>query len=76
MKPDKFVFQVGKPVEDFMQNLDKPMQLNEMRVMREPNYVKSQFNCLDQIQINTFGYQPLGKPDFKRNERKSPRARN
>ena len=29
---------VGHEVEDFLMNLEKPLALNEMRVMREPNY--------------------------------------
>lgn len=31
---------VGKAVEDFLLNLEKPLVLNEMRVMKESNYVK------------------------------------
>lgn len=31
---------VGKAVEDFLANLDKPLALNEMRIMKESNYVK------------------------------------
>ena len=38
MKPEKMILQVGKSVEDFLNNLGKPLQLNEMRVMKESNY--------------------------------------
>lgn len=38
MKCEKFVHTVGHEVEDFLTSLEKPLQLNEMRVMREPNY--------------------------------------
>jgi len=38
MKCEKFVMTVGLAVEDFLANLEKPLILNEMRVMREPNY--------------------------------------
>ena len=39
MRTDKLILQVGKPVEDFLNGLEKPLQLNEMRVMKEANYV-------------------------------------
>lgn len=38
MRTEKFTLQVGKAVEQFLNNLDKPLQLNEMRVMKESNY--------------------------------------
>lgn len=31
---------VDQSVEKFLNGLEKPMQLNEMRVMKEPNYGK------------------------------------
>ena len=40
MKTEKFVLQVGKGVEDFLVNLPQPLQLNEMRVMKEANAAK------------------------------------
>lgn len=40
MKTDRFVMMVGKPVELFLLGLDKPLSLNEMRVMKEANYNK------------------------------------
>ena len=42
MKTEKMVMTVGKEVENFLNNLEKPMQLNEMRVMKEHNYVSIQ----------------------------------
>jgi hypothetical protein len=39
MRTEKLILTVGKGVEDFLKTLEKPMALNEMRVMREPNYV-------------------------------------
>ena len=30
---------VDKQVEKFLNGLERPMQLNEMRVMKDPNYV-------------------------------------
>lgn len=39
MKSDKMTVLVGKAIEDFLHGLDKPLQLNEMRVMKESNYV-------------------------------------
>lgn len=38
MKCEKFVLTVGHAIEDFLTSLEKPLTLNEMRVMREPNY--------------------------------------
>jgi hypothetical protein len=38
MKTDRFTFMVGKPVELFLLGLDKPLSLNEMRVMKDANY--------------------------------------
>lgn len=38
MRTEKFTLQVGKAVEQFLNTLDKPLQLNEMRVMKEANY--------------------------------------
>jgi hypothetical protein len=40
MKCEKFVLTVGHAIEDFLTGLEKPLTLNEMRVMREPNYSK------------------------------------
>lgn len=31
---------VGKAVEDFLMGLEKPLALNEMRIMKESNYIK------------------------------------
>jgi hypothetical protein len=31
---------VGKEIETFLNTLEKPLQLNEMRVMKEANYQK------------------------------------
>ena len=31
---------MGKSVEDFLLSLDKPLQLNEMRVMKDANYLR------------------------------------
>lgn len=31
---------VGKAVEEFLNTLEKPLALNEMRVMKESNYLK------------------------------------
>lgn len=39
MRTEKLVIQVGKPVEDFLNSLPQPLQLNEMRVMKDTNYV-------------------------------------
>ena len=39
MKSEKLILQVGKAVETFLNTLDRPLQLNEMRVMKEANYV-------------------------------------
>jgi hypothetical protein len=41
MRSEKMVVQVGKSVEDFLNGLEKPLQLNEMRVMKESNYVST-----------------------------------
>ena len=38
MRTDKFTFMVGKEIENFLGTLEKPLQLNEMRVMKEANY--------------------------------------
>ena len=38
MRTEKLVFCVGKAFEDFLNSLEKPLQLNEMRVMKEANY--------------------------------------
>lgn len=38
MKCEKMHFTVGTAIEDFLMGLEKPLPLNEMRVMREPNY--------------------------------------
>lgn len=40
MRNDKMVVMVGKEVELFLNSLEKPLQLNEMRVMKEANYQK------------------------------------
>ena len=40
MKTEKFTFMVGKQIETFLNTLEKPLQLNEMRVMKEANYQK------------------------------------
>ena len=31
---------VGKAIEEFLASLEKPLALNEMRVMKENNYIK------------------------------------
>lgn len=38
LKTDKFTMMVGKQIEQFLNSLEKPLQLNEMRVMKEANY--------------------------------------
>lgn len=38
MRTEKLVLCVGKAYEDFLLSLEKPLQLNEMRVMKESNY--------------------------------------
>ena len=38
MKTDKFTLQVGHAVQQFLLTLEKPLQLNEMRVMKDANY--------------------------------------
>lgn len=40
MKTEKMILQVGQEVELFLNSLEKPLQLNEMRVMKESNYIK------------------------------------
>lgn len=40
LKTEKFTFMVGKAYEQFLASLEKPLQLNEMRVMKEANYAK------------------------------------
>ncbi len=40
MRTDKLTLCVGKAFEDFLQSLEKPLQLNEMRVMKESNYLR------------------------------------
>jgi len=40
MKTDKFTHTVGKPFQLFLNTLEKPMALNEMRVMKEANYTR------------------------------------
>ena len=38
MKSDVLVMNVSRQFEAFLQGLEKPMKLNEMRVMREEKY--------------------------------------
>jgi hypothetical protein len=38
MRTEKFTLLVGKQIEQFLGSLEKPLQLNEMRVMKEANY--------------------------------------
>ena len=38
MRTEKLVLCVGNVVEEFLNGLEKPLQLNEMRVMKEANY--------------------------------------
>ena len=40
MRTEKFTMLVGKQIEQFLGSLEKPLQLNEMRVMKEANYQK------------------------------------
>jgi len=40
MRTEKFTFMVGPAVENFLKSLEKPLALNEMRVMKEANYTK------------------------------------
>lgn len=40
MKVDKMPLVVGMAYEQFINNLERKMQLNEMRNMKEPNYSK------------------------------------
>jgi len=38
MKSEKFSLVVSGAFEEFLGSLDKPLKLNEMRIMKEPNY--------------------------------------
>jgi hypothetical protein len=38
MRTEKMTLCVGKAFENFLNSLEKPLQLNEMRVMKESNY--------------------------------------
>jgi len=40
MKNEKLNLTVGHAFELFLTGLEKPMRLNEMRIMKEPNYTK------------------------------------
>jgi hypothetical protein len=40
MRTEKMIMCVGKAVEEFLNSLEKPLQLNEMRVMKESNYAR------------------------------------
>lgn len=40
MRTEKFTLQVGKAMEVFLNTLEKPLQLNEMRVMKDSNYTR------------------------------------
>lgn len=40
MRTERFTLLVGKEIETFLNTLEKPLQLNEMRVMKEANYQK------------------------------------
>jgi hypothetical protein len=40
LKVERLAVQVDDDVEKFLQNLKVPMQLNEMRTMKEPNYTQ------------------------------------
>jgi Radial spoke protein 3 len=40
LKTEKFTFMVGIEYEQFLNSLEKPLQLNEMRAMKESNYIK------------------------------------
>ena len=40
MRTEKMILQVGKEVEIFLNTLEKPLLLNEMRVMKDANYLK------------------------------------
>lgn len=40
LKSEKLPLVVGKCIEEFLNSLDKPLQLNEMRIMKEANYVR------------------------------------
>jgi hypothetical protein len=57
MKTEKFTLQVGKAVEQFLNSLEKPLQLNEMRVMKEQNYQRFRHILSD---TTLFGDDVLG----------------
>lgn len=57
MRSEKLILQVGKCIEDFLNSLEKPLQLNEMRVMKEANYLKFRQLLSDPSQ---FGDEILG----------------
>ena len=40
LKPERLLMQVDNKFEAFLNGLEKPMNLNEMRTMKEPNYTK------------------------------------
>lgn len=40
LKPERLLLQVDSKFEAFLLGLEKPMALNEMRTMKEPNYTK------------------------------------
>ncbi len=40
MKTEKFTLMVGRQIEHFLGTLEKPLKLNEMRVMKDANYQK------------------------------------
>lgn len=40
MRAEKLILQVGLAVEEFLSSLEKPLMLNEMRVMKESNYAR------------------------------------
>lgn len=40
MRTERFTLMVGSAVEQFLASLDKPLKLNEMRVMKDSNYTK------------------------------------
>ena len=65
MKTDKMVMMVGKAYEDFIFGLEKPLNLNEMRIMKEANYVRlaiifSDSAFLVKTALNSFRPSPLG----------------
>mmetsp|Transcript_26407 Transcript_26407/g.25562 ORF Transcript_26407/g.25562 Transcript_26407/m.25562 type:complete len:89 (+) Transcript_26407:1417-1683(+) len=47
MRNDKLTFQVGKSFVEFLAGLEKPLQLNEMRAMKEANYTKLRSIIMD-----------------------------